>query len=303
MGELNLNNIDLNLLVAFEALVIEGHVSRAASRIGVSQPAMSRSLRQLREMFGDALFRRTSTGMLPTPKAIELARAVRPGLDIIAAAVGRRVQFDPSTSARRFVLSMPDMATHLALPRFERGLRPRAPSIDLVVHGYGNQEAIRRIETGQVELAWGVFEHLPPSIVSENAQMMKEVCIVDPANPAIAKNDFSLSTFLTLPHVVVAMNDDFGTPIDTVLETMGLKRRVALRVPHFLPVARLVVGTDMIAVMTEALLDSLPEAGLLKRFAIPLPVEPVMARMIWHQRSEQDPGHIWLRKQAMELMG
>lgn len=296
MQKLNLLNIDLNLLVAFEALVVEEHVSRAASRIGVSQPAMSRSLKQLREIFGDDLFRRTNEGMIPTPRAIELSRLIRPGLETIALAIGQKAGFDPSLVRRRFVIAMSDMATFLALPIIMKRLRAEAPFVEVVVLSAGNRDALAKVESGQVELAFGAFDYLPPTVDSLNVAPVHEVCIARPGHPAIGPAGLDLDLFLSLPHVAVAMNGDRGTPVDAVLETMGQKRRVVLTVSHFLPVPRLVLETDMVAVVADELLDQFPDGQQLARYELPFPLERVMAQMVWHRRFDEDPGHRWLRQ-------
>lgn len=301
MSGLNLRNIDLNLLVAFEALMIERHVSRAASRSGVSQPAMSRSLKQLRETFGDPLFRRTSEGMIPTPRAVELARLIRPGLETIAQAIGETSGFDPSLASRRFQLAMTDMAAYLALPPILPQLRRIAPSVDIVVMNSGSRETLTKVESGQVEFGFGTFDYLPPTVRSCNLQPLREVCVADPQNPLILRKKLDLDTFLSLPHIAVSPSGDRGIPIDVVLETLGHRRRVALTVPHFLPVPRLLIGTDMVAVVVEELLDLLPEGRRLARYKVPLPLDPVMGRMIWHRRFDEDPGHIWFRETTAKI--
>jgi DNA-binding transcriptional LysR family regulator len=300
MKRLNLLNVDLNLLVAFDALVIEGSVSRAANRIGVSQPAMSRSLRQLRELFEDELFRRTSDGMVPTPRAVDLARTIRPSLEHIEAAIGQRLAFDPATSERRFVLALPDLAARLALPAIVRLLDQRAPGIDLTILNTGNRDSMARVENGQAEIALGVYAHLPLALRSANLQPLREVCVADPDNPALKDGRLDIDRFLALPHVAVSMNEDFGTPVDTVLETLGLRRRVAVTTPFFVSVPSLVLGTGRIAVVTEALLDSLAEGARLARYPLPLPFDPVMSKMIWHARASEDAGHLWLRNLIVE---
>ncbi len=295
MKRLNLLNIDLNLLVAFDALVIEGSVSRAANRVGVSQPAMSRSLKQLRDMFGDVLFRRTSDGMVPTPRAAELARQIRPNLENIAAALGQRMVFNPVTAVRRFVIAMPDMAAALALPSIVRKLNAVAPGIDLTIVNTGNRESLHKVECGQAEMALGVYEQLLSGIRSTNLRTLREICIADPANPMLQNGEMDLKAFLSSSHVAVSMNEDFGTPIDTVLETLGHRRRIAVATPFFVSVPRLVNGTSMIAVVVEELLNTLPETEHLMRFPVPVALEPVMSKLIWHARSDEDPGHSWLR--------
>jgi LysR family transcriptional regulator, mexEF-oprN operon transcriptional activator len=296
MTGLNLRNIDLNLLVAFDALMIEGHVSRAGARIGVSQPAMSRFLKTLRGMFSDQLFIRTIDGMTPTPKALELARQIGPGLEIISAAIGMRDDFRPAQARRRFQLAMSDLASYLELPTIMRIIRERSPYSEVTVVNAGNREILDMVEAGKVEFGFGTFDHLPDRLRSANLAALREVAIADPRNRLVAGKDMTLDLFLALPHVAVWMHGDNGTPLDVILETLGQERHVALTVPNFLPVPRTVLGTDMIAVVVEDMLDRLPEANLLARYDIPLPLDPVMGRMVWHRRFDEDAGHRWFRE-------
>jgi LysR family transcriptional regulator, mexEF-oprN operon transcriptional activator len=296
---LNVLNVDLNLLVAFDALITEGNVTRAAARICVSQPAMSRSLKQLRAIFNDELFQRTHTGMIPTPRAVQMSRLIRPALQSIADAIGMKEAFDPTTVKRRFVIAMPDVAAHLAMPDIVRRVQRLAPGIDIAIINAGNRDAITKVETGQAEFALGVYDHLPIGIVSSNLRPLKEVCIADRGNALLIDGILDIDRFLALPHVSTAVNDDHGIPIDTVLETLGMKRRIALSVPHFVSIPRLVLGTSMIGVVTEELLHGATERDLLRAFPIPLPMPAVMAKIIWHQRDKNDRGHQWLLKQIL----
>lgn len=292
----NLLNIDLNLLVAFDAMIVENHVSRAATRIGVSQPTMSRSLQSLREIFGDVLFERTSDGMKPTPRALELDRLIRPGLETIGSAIGQEVEFDPAFVQRRFVFAMTDMASYLVVPLVMKALREVAPFVDIEVRDGGPQKALEMVESGTVEFAIGTFEYVPTTIKTMNLEQLREICIADAANPYLSGRDLDLELFLSLPHVAMGIEGQHGIPIDVALETLGYRRRLALTVPHFLSVPRSVIGTDMLAVVVEALLDRLPERSMVSRYELPLPFEPVMGRMAWHRRLDPDPGHRWLRE-------
>lgn len=293
--EPNLLNIDLNLLVAFDAMMIENHVSRAAARIGVSQPTMSRWLQTLRAIFGDVLFERTNDGMRPTPRALDLDGLLRPGLEAIAHAIRKDVEFNPGLMKRRFIMAMTDMASYLVMPLVMQVVRKVAPSIDIEVRDAGPQRALEMVESGTVEFAIGTFDYVPTTIRTANLQILKEICIADIENPHLVERELDLELFLSLPHVSVAVAGQHGIPIDSALETLGYERRLALTVPHFLSVPNAIMGTDMLAVVVEPLLDRLPEADHLARYEIPLPFEPVMGRVAWHRRLDGDAGHRWLR--------
>lgn len=303
MNRPDLRHIDLNLLVAFDALVVEGNVSRAASRVGISQPAMSRSLQQLRRLFDDTLFRRTPNGMVPTPQAVELARQIQPALEQITSALGQQIAFDPASAKRRFVIGMPDMPAALALPPIVRALTREAPHIDLQIISIGNQESVAAIEHGHAELALGVYKHLPRDIRHVNLKSMPAVCVADPDNPLLQGRTLDLPTFLSLPHITVATKEDQGTPVDSMLEMLGLDRRVVVSTPFFVSIPSMILGTSMVAVVIDELLDLMPESQALARYPIPLPVQSVMLRLIWHARSDTDAGHRWCRSLIAQALG
>lgn len=298
----NLLNIDLNLLVAFDAMIVENHVSRAAARIGVSQPTMSRSLQALREIFGDVLFERTNEGMKPTPRALDLDRLIRPGLETIGSALAQKTQIDPAFVKRRFVFAMTDLASYLVVPIIMKALREVAPLVDIDVRHGGPQKALEMVESGTVEFAIGTYDYVPTTIKTLNLQALKEICIFDPHNPHLQDRPLDLDLFLSLPHVAVVMDGQHGIPIDIVLETLGYQRRLALTVPHFLAVPGAVVGTDMLAVVVEELVDRLPGGTSVARAELPLPYEPVMGRIAWHRRFDFDAGHQWMRELVQRNM-
>lgn len=298
----NLLNIDLNLLMAFDALIVENHVTRAAERIGVSQPTMSRSLQSLRQIFGDVLFERTSEGMKPTPRALDLDRLIRPGLETIGHALQQETEFNPAQAKRKFVFAMTDMASYLVMPLMMQALRATAPFIDIEVRDGGPQKALEMVEAGTVEFAIGTFEYVPTTIKTLNLEPLREICIADANNPHLAGRELDLDLFLSLPHVAVAVDGQRGIPIDVALETFGYQRRLALTLPHFLSIPQAVVGTDMLAVVVDSLLDRLPAKSLVARYELPLPFEPVMGRIAWHRRLDVDSGHRWLRNLIEEVV-
>src|SRR5450631_1064327 len=157
---MNLKSIDLNLLVAFDALMSERSVSRAAAKLGITQSAVSHALKRLRIMFGDPLMRRGSRGMEPTERALSLQQPVKGVLANIHSIISTKLAFDPATTKRTFKLSMSDAMSVEALPLIVRKLRNHAPNIDLLVTSSGPKDACARIINDEVEIAIGVFPHV-----------------------------------------------------------------------------------------------------------------------------------------------
>lgn len=296
MKPVNLAAYDLNLLVAFEALYQERHVSRAAARIGLSQSSMSHALKRLRDLFGDSLFDRRGGAMIPTTRTEELARDILPGLGLIRAVIAEGASFDARESKRSFTLGLTDVGSFLVLPRLMPLLRRQAPSVTLSVVNVGARDAIDNLLNGTVELACGIYHELPPTIESDRIAVTSSMCISDRRNPRLSERPLDLDAFLELSHVRIAVNADPGVAIDAELAALSMRRHIALSVPHFLAVPGAVVGTDLVAVVDTDSLKAFRHWTDLRIDPVPLPHADLGISTIWHRRSSSDPGHRWLRQ-------
>jgi DNA-binding transcriptional LysR family regulator len=296
MVPVNLAAYDLNLLVAFEALYQERHVSRAGTRVGLSQPSMSHALKRLRELFGDNLFDRREGTMIPTARAEELARDLLPGLGLIRAVISEGSSFDAHESKRSFSIGLTDVGSFLVLPRLMPALRLEAPSTSLSVVNVGARDAIEHLLAGTVELACGIYHELPASIESHRLNITSSMCISDRRNPRLAGRNLDIEAFLELSHVRIAVNDDPGAAIDAELASLSLRRHIALSIPHFLAVPGAIIGTDMLAVVDTDSLQAFRHWPELRIDPVPIPIPDLGISVIWHRRSTSDPGHKWLRE-------
>jgi DNA-binding transcriptional LysR family regulator len=289
--------VDLNLLVAFDALLSERSVSRAAERLGMTQSALSHALKRLRVVFGDPLFRRGPRGMEPTERAVSLRDPLKAVLADVHSLLSTRISFDPAETERTFRLSMSDAMNVEALPVLVRELRKRAPGIDLVVFSSGPNEACTRVMQDEVEIAVGVFPHVPKEIVRSELYRDELICVADKRNPKLKRGRMNEEDYLASPHVTVAPNLDSGIQMDDILRAMGYSRRVALKIPHYTAVPGLVRGTDLVAHTRRRLVSVLRSASDLAVFPIPAPIRvpELLFEQIWHPRYERDAGHRWLR--------
>jgi DNA-binding transcriptional LysR family regulator len=299
----NITAINLNLLLAFEALMDEESVSRAASRVGLSQPAMSNALARLREIAGDPLFQRTSRGMRATARAVELAGPIRAGLAQLRSAFAERPGFDPVVSTRRFRIAMTDYAEFLLLGPLVRALARTAPGVQLVV---------RRVDSifapPEAELRAGAFDTvvgfypeanaLDPRTRSEDLFAEQNVCIARKGHSLMQKR-FTLRDFAGAAHIGVFYRDETVGLVDNILAGHGLRRRLLATTPHFLSAISVVSKSDLIAVVP---------AGLAARFRAPLGLEirkmpirlPVFhMRLLWYEHNSEDPAQQWLRREIV----
>ncbi|WP_219894261.1 LysR family transcriptional regulator [Aquisediminimonas profunda] len=290
---MNLANVDLNLMTALEALLQEQQVSRAAYRIGRSQPAVSNALGRLRDLFGDPLFVRTPQGMMPTPRATEIRPLIEMALEQLRAALDDK-RFEPQTSNRHFVIATADASAIHYLPRIMPALRSQAPGVTIAVVEAWGSEAVEAIARGKVDLALGVFSQQQEHFVSEPLSALREVCVGDRDNPALRGKSLTLERFLVLPKIVLERRES-GNVINATLASAGHKSNIALSLPQFLGAARIVVGTDLVMALPDALMDVLPDRHLYAVVPFAVDVPDVLVRMIWNRRFEADAAHVWFR--------
>lgn len=262
---MNLASVDLNLLVAFEALMEERHVTRAAERIGLAQPSMSSALRRLRVLFADELFLRTGAGMQPTEKALTLARPIREALLQIRSVLAPEQSFDPAAARRRITLAATDYGDLVLVPELTRLLRLEAPGIDVVVRPLTDATAaLAKLERGELDALIG--GHLPdsPRCVRHRLYQERFVCIRDTTH-AERSEHLSLEDYASLPHALFSAVGGDGLPsvVDALLARHGLKRRVAVTLAHVVAIPFAVAGTDLVATMAERVARRLaPVAGV-----------------------------------------
>lgn len=301
---MNLNAVDLNLLVAFDALVAESSVSRAAAKLGVTQPAVSHALKRLRYLFKDDLLARGPHGMQPTGRALSLHPAVRSVLADIHSIVSTGHAFEPAKTSRTFRLSMSDAMSVEALPAIARRICREAPNIDLAISTSGPQESCRRIADDEIDLAIGVIPHVPQDLLSRELYRDTLICVADKRNKRLKNGRMDLQAYLDSPHVTVARNRDTGIQVDEILDSMGIPRRIAVTVPHYLSVPSLIRGTDLVAHTRRRLISVFRMSSDLIVFPVPLPmkVPELEFIQIWHKRYKGDPGHRWLRDLVLDAV-
>jgi DNA-binding transcriptional LysR family regulator len=302
---MNLKTVDLNLLVSFDALMSHRHVSRAAEKLGVTQSALSHALKRLRVVFGDPLLRRGPRGMEPTERALSLREPVKAVLAEIHSIVSTRIVFEPVSTQRTFKLSMSDAMNVEALPLILRNLRKAAPNIDLLVTTSGPREACARILNDEVELAIGVFPHVPAEIMRHELYRDVLVCVADKNNPRLKRGRMDEEAYLASPHVTVAPNLDSGVQLDEIFAAMGFARRIVATVPHYTAIPGLVRETDLVAHTRRRLINVLRTSANLVVFPIPAPfrVPELCFEQLWHPRYERDAGHHWLRHLITNSVG
>lgn len=291
-----LRRIDLNLLLVLQALLVEKHVTRAALRLHKSQPAVSHSLAQLREHFDDPLLVRKQGKLELTSRGNSLVRPLTEALGSLNTLLGTP-RFDPLHIQRRFRLSLSDYAARLVLPDLMRYARKHAPGLDFAISQASRDAALVQLADGELDLALGVFPDLVQDIRVETLFEEGFVCLADKAGVP-EKGGLSLEEWLERPHVLLALKPDANDEIERALAARGLKRRIAVALPHWSAAVELLPGTDLVLTIARRAVGPPRSLRDLRRFAPPRQLKlPTMAyQQAWHARKDHDPALIWLRQ-------
>lgn len=282
----SLRSVDLNLLVVLDALLEEAHVTRAAVRLGMSQPAASSALDRLRHLFRDPLLERARGGMRLTPAAEALREPLRAALASVSGVVGARDAPDLATVRRAVRLVMADAAAVALGPGLLARLRATAPGVTLVLMPWrGAPEAVAQLGRGEVELVASV---LPPlDTTFRRATLFEERYVVAMRRGHPAAPRFGLDRWLAHPHLVVSGRGEAATPLDAVLAKRGRARCVGAVVPSFLMVPPLLLRSDLIGMLPGRCVppDTAPALAL---FPPPVAVQGFRVDLAWHVRRDGD---------------
>ncbi|WP_199089813.1 LysR family transcriptional regulator [Bosea sp. ASV33] len=280
---MNLRSFDLNLLVVLDALLDEAHVSRAADRLGLSQPAASAALQRCRHLFRDELLERGRGTMYLTPKA----EALRAPLKSLLAGIVDLVappEIPLSEIHQSIRITTADYPALFVIPPLQRELQRSAPGIDVVIQPWHGADAARTaLVDGTSDIAIAV---LPPA----EDDLHREELLTEHYRVAMraghpASGTFNLEEWLAYPHILVSGRGDTRTPVDAELAGRGLSRRVGLVVPNFQMVPGLLLGSDMIALLPSRIL---PDFTGLVSFPPPIPVAGFQLHLAWHRRRAKD---------------
>ena len=297
---MEISNVDLNLLVVFDALLKTRSVTQAATRVGISQSTMSYELAKLRRLFDDRLFVRMGNGMQPTPRAQQLAEPVRRALDIVNGEVLRNDHFDPLTSKRVFSLWMSDVAELNFLPRMLNMLAADAPGIGIRTVAVGRQDVARAMAEGEVDLLIGFFPDVKSAGIYRQALFDHTyACLVRRDHPRVG-DAITLPQFLSESHVVVKQGRSYEV-VERFLEEQGFDRRVLLVTPHCLSVPFIIAESDLITILPVSLARAFGQFATLKTVGLPFSPPVYNIKQYWHERFHDDAENKWLRTRIAQM--
>ena len=291
--------LNLNQLVALEAPLTECNVRRAATRMGVTQSAMSHTLRGLRELLGDPLLVRVGNTMVPTPHAEQITGSLRRGLTELESVVRGRAAFDPGQVRDEFTLACHDgIAGSFTAPLY-RGLRAHAPHARLRIAPFDAQALGEQMLVGDVDTAIVPTELEFDGLVYEPGASTAHVAVMSKRHPRVRKR-LSLAAYCETPHAMVTITGQGPGLVDQLLAPLGRTRTVAVRVPYLYALPELLASSVLIATLPIPVAAILCARWPLK--ALPLPVSnprlPVL--LCWHERTAADPAAQFFRERVRE---
>ena len=298
MHEVDFGGVDLNLLKLFDALLKERSVTLAGQRLGLSQPAASRGLGRLRLLLNDRILIRTSKGWDLTPRAVALSEPVAKLLDDARTIIAPSI-FEPSTASAKFTIATGDHMALLLMPTLISKLAKLAPKIDLVIPA-SSGDNVDLITQGSADLAIGVFHDLPARFYQRPLYDEDFVCVVRHDHPVIY-DKLTLQRFISLPHLAVIITGLGKNPVDDALKQQGLKRKVVMKLPHFLVAPMIIAKSDLILSLPRKLANKMAESVPLEILELPLEIGHFTPSIIWHGRVHDDPAHKWLRQLIIKI--
>jgi len=303
---MNFRSLDLNLLRVFDEIMAERNITRAATNLAMTQPAVSNALKRLRETLGDELVIRSGYGVSPTPQALILWPAIRQALaslqEVLAPA-----EFEPRSNCRSFILAMADATATLLIPPLINHIQTQAPGISLRVLPLTTRDPRKLIEAGEIDLAVGYFpgalaaltaqtmqSNTPESFAQQRLYESDYVCVMR-RHHALAHLPLTLEAYCAANHLLVSFS---GRPygfVDEALSAINQHRRIVLTVNQFYTAGRVVASSDLLTVLPRHFLESTGMQQELIVRELPIHVSRVHVDMLWHRRQQTKQDHVWLR--------
>lgn len=297
----NLSRLDLNLLVAFDAILAEGNVTRAAAKVGLGQSAMSHNLARLRRLFGDELFTRGPNGMRPTPRALALAEPLRAALAQVQSAVLQRDAFEPATAERVFRIGLADSIEVALVPALIERLQDGAPGLSLRLRSTNHISILEELDSGSLDLGIGVFDQGQTHHKRRPLYTDHFLCLFSTERLGLTP-PLSLQDYLRFPHVLTSLADDGKGVVDEALAKHKLRRNIVMTTPGFLAVPFVVRRSGVITTLPSRLARYFSETFALATSPVPVELPRFSISLLWHGSFDQDPGHLWLRRTVASLV-
>lgn len=293
---MNLNKVDLNLFIVFDAIYTEANLTRAGQIVGITQPAVSNALARLRETFNDPLFVRTAQGMVPTPMAQNIIGPVRNALQLLRVSVQESRTFNPLQANKTFRISMTDLTEAVVLPPLFQRLRRLAPNVKIESMLAKRRETTKELAAGRLDFAMDAPLNTDPQVRHVKLLEDRYVCAMRRAHP-LAKDKLSVEEYLSLSHIHISSRRSGLGMVDLALGKMGQQRKIALRSQHYMMATQVIQQTDMAVTVPERF----ARRHDLHQIPLPVDIPPLETHIYWHESTDQDPANRWMREQMIEI--
>lgn len=290
---IEITNIDLRLMLLFDEIYKTGNLSRAADKMGLTQPAVSIALARLRRHFNDPLFVRTSSGMAPTPCAEGLVNLVRASIAMLQATIGFRLEFVPEKSDRLFRICMTDVGQIVLLPGLLNALRNSAPGVRVHVTSI-NETTSMALESGDIDLAVGFMPNIDGSFYQQVLFEEEFVCLARFEHPRVGPA-LTLPAYESELHVVVTTSGTGHLVVDQSIQIQNIKRQVGVQIPNFLGLATVIGATDYLCTLPRRAGEIMGQTSQVRVLTPPFRIPSYQVKQHWHERQARDLGHVWLR--------
>lgn len=292
---MNLHQYDLNLLIIFEMIYTERHLTKAGELLNLSQPAMSQALGRLRDTFQDPLFIRSGKEMLPTACASRIAPQVRQILQLSEQTFLDRGEFDPATSTRTFQLAMNDYAEMVILPRLFNRLQAIAPNIRLESKHLSLDDYQKELEVNELDMVLACSIGGGANVYQQSLFSDQEVVMVRNDSP-ILQEELTLERYVAHKHAQFLWFNEINE-VDQKLKQLKLSRQIVLEVQHEMVLPLVLRDNELLVNMPKRMATVFKEMLPLEILEIPLPLSQYTFRQYWHECNHHDPAHQWLRSE------
>lgn len=300
---MNIHDLDLNLLKVFDAIYAQRSISGAAQRLGVTQPAVSSSLRRLRTFTGDTLFYQSGRGVAPTRAAMSLAVPIKHILDTLEASLSELRTFDAATSKRSFRIGVNDIISSALVPALIDIVRQEAPGVTLEFVEQSKQGPAQALAQGELDIGFLPKFAVTPDLHSQKVWKERFCIIVSRRNPIANMNTLSLDTVSQMQFIVQSQMPKLLEFVDNIFRGAGVERLILCRVPEVQSIYSIVATSDLAAVVGRGFTEMYNRDGSLVAFDPPVDIPEVEGHIAWKASDEDDEGSKWIRSHAVSVLG
>jgi DNA-binding transcriptional LysR family regulator len=300
----DLRGVDLNLLVSLRVLLTQRHVTRSAEKLGVTQPAMSASLARSRTLFGDKLLVRGPGGLVLTARGEQILDQLNQIMEVTERLISLPEEFTPEICHRTFALMGSDFVEFILLPSLMATLASEAPNLQLLYKSPDRKNLEAMLANGELDLVVGYVPDPPKELIRRTLFHEAFVCVARRGHPLLRDQGLKIEQYVELQHVQVLARDAtmYGDDIEKAIAAIGLVRKVALWQPTFLAVGNVVAQTNLISTVPRRIAAHFAQVLPIVVYDPPLALPAPDITLYWHPRSQDDPGHKWLRDKIVGLL-